>query len=177
MSELLIRDVQPNEAKALGTIMVCAYGALEGFPSVDEQPGYYHRLANIGDYAAQPATRVLVAASRAGALLGGVVYFGDMRQYGAGGAAVQVPNASGIRLLAVAPKARGQGVGKALTCACIELAREAGHRRVILHSTRAMQVAWGMYERLGFKPASEMDFVWGRLPVFGFTLDLDPPMF
>lgn len=172
MSDLLIRDLQPDEATVLGTLMVGVYGDLEGFPTAGQQPEYYRRLANIGDYAAQPGARVLVAVSRAGQLLGGVVYFGDMRQYGAGGAAVRVPNASGMRLLAVAPEARGRGVGKALTAACIELARQAGHGRVILHSTRAMQVAWDMYERMGFQRASGLDFLWGDLPVYGFDLDL-----
>jgi len=65
------------------------------------------------------------------------------------------------------------GVGRALTEACIQLAREAGHTEVILHTTQAMQVAWGLYERMGFERSTGLDFLQGQLPVFGFRLLLD----
>lgn len=70
------------------------------------------------------------------------------------------------------PAARGAGVGKALTGKCIELARNKGQSAVILHTTGAMQVAWGMYERLGFVRSADLDFMQGDLPVFGFRLAL-----
>jgi ribosomal protein S18 acetylase RimI-like enzyme len=105
-------------------------------------------------------------------LAGGVVYFGDVASYGAGGAAMQLPRTSGIRLLGVDPARRGGGGGKALTLACIELARTAGHEQVVLHTTQPMQVAWAMYERLGFVRRPELDFSQQGLPVFGFGLSL-----
>lgn len=101
---------------------------------------------------------------------GGVVYFGDMAQYGSGGSATSVTGASGIRLLGVSPQARGAGVGKALTQACIELARQQGSARMVLHTTQAMRQAWGMYERMGFQRDTALDFMQGALPVFGFSL-------
>jgi hypothetical protein len=33
-----------------------------------------------------------------------------------------------------------------------------------------MQIAWKMYENMGFKRAKELDFMQGELPVFGFRL-------
>lgn len=167
-----IRDLRPGEAPALGRLLVDVYSRLEGFPGPEEQPGYYRMLAGIGDFAERDGVRVLVACAPTGELLGGVVYFGDMAQYGSGGTACEVRNASGIRLLGVAPAARGLGVGKSLTLACIALARQAGHAEVVLHTTQAMRLAWDMYARLGFERSGDLDFLQGSLPVYGFRLRL-----
>jgi GNAT superfamily N-acetyltransferase len=166
-----IRDIRPDEHVALGQLMVRVYSSLEGFPTPLEQPSYYELLANIGQLAERPAVRVLVAVTPQDELVGGVVYFGDMTQYG--GMASTVEDASGIRLLGVDPRFRGSGAGKALAAACIQLARDAGHAQVILHSTAAMRVAWGMYERLGFVRAEELDFLQEGFPVYGFRLRLE----
>lgn len=170
--DLFIRDLAPAEHETLGRLMVSVYAALEGFPKPQEQPRYYEMLANIGRFTERRETRVLVASMPDGALAGGVVYFGDMAEYGSGGTATRLKNASGIRLLAVDPQFRGLGVGRALANACINLAREKGHAEVVLHTTQAMQVAWKMYEKLGFRRAAELDFLQGELPVFGFRLRL-----
>lgn len=165
-----IRDILPHEHSALGKLMVDVYSTLKGFPSPRDQPHYYEMLANIGSFTLKPAVRVLVAVSSSRQLLGGIVYFGDMREYGAGGIATRELNASGIRLLGVRPEMRGQGVGRALAIACIELAREQRHGQVILHTTQAMQIAWRMYERLGFQRSADLDFMQEALPVYGFRL-------
>jgi GNAT superfamily N-acetyltransferase len=177
---LTIREARPDEHPALGQLLVCAYSTLEGFPTPVEQPRYYAMLRDVGALASQPATKLLVAtassaeaASSAGEpLLGGVVSISDMAHYGAGGVATAEKDASGFRLLATAPGARGQGVGKALVLACIDEARARGHRQVILHTTRAMRVAWGMYERLGFERSPDLDFDQEGLSVFGFRRKL-----
>ncbi len=157
----------------VGQLMVTVYSQLDGFPNMEEQPGYYELLANIGQLTKESETKLLVATNPSNELLGGVVYFGDMKHYGSGGTATQVANASGIRLLAVGPDARGMGVGKALTQACIGLAREKKQAQVVLHTTKAMQLAWGMYERMGFKRSADLDFKQEDFPVFGFRLMLE----
>lgn len=168
----VIRDLRPAEHETLGQLMVEVYSSLEGFPTPSEQPGYYELLTRIGRFAEKPDARVLVALSPEGALMGGVVYFGDMAAYGSGGTATSVRHASGIRLLGVHPSFRNRGVGKALTLACIDLAREKGHQAVILHTTQPMRIAWGLYERLGFQRSEDLDFLQQELPVFGFRLPL-----
>jgi GNAT superfamily N-acetyltransferase/catechol 2,3-dioxygenase-like lactoylglutathione lyase family enzyme len=173
-SEPTIRDLRPDESEALGRLLVQAYSQLEGFPTPEEQPRYYDMLANIGSFTGRPGARVLVALAPRGELLGGVVYFGDMAQYGSGGTATTVRNASGIRLLGVDPGFRKAGAGKALTNACIRLAREQGHEQVILHTTQAMKIAWGLYESLGFERSEDLDFSQQGLPVFGFRLKFAP---
>jgi ribosomal protein S18 acetylase RimI-like enzyme len=63
-----------------------------------------------------------------------------------------------VRLLAVAPEARGQGIGTALMKECIRRARQGGAACLNLHTTDMMQVAIRMYERMGFVRAPELDF-------------------
>ena len=172
LDDLTIRDIEPSEFDSLGALMVRVYSGLEGFPTPLEQPKYYELLANIGRFTERPGTRVLVALTAAGDLVGGVVYFGDMSQYGSGGIATTIENASGIRLLGIDPAFRNAGAGKALTNACIELARAQGHAEVILHTTAAMRVAWTLYEKLGFVRAEELDFLQEGYPVYGFRLAL-----
>lgn len=169
---LSIRDLRAEEARDLGRLMVRVYSRLPGFPTPRDQPAYYELLAGIGRFQSKPGARVLVAISSLGDLVGGVVYFGDMAQYGSGGTATAERNASGIRLLGVDPMYQGAGAGRALTVACIDLARQAGHSQVILHTTQAMQRAWGLYERLGFARSEDLDFPQQGLPVYGFRLKL-----
>jgi len=152
--------------------MVAVYSQLDGFPKEQEQPNYYKMLANIGDFAQKPGTELLVAVSPEGKLAGGVVYFDDMQQYGSGGTATHEKNASGFRLLAVDPSVRGAGIGKLLINNCIYKAKEHKNTQVIIHSTKSMQVAWKMYEKLGFKRAEDLNFMQGDLAVFGFRLSL-----
>jgi GNAT superfamily N-acetyltransferase len=167
-----IRNATPNEFEALGKLLVSVYSQLEGFPNESEQPEYYQMLYNIGDWTRRPHTELLVAVSDDGKLLGGLVYFGDMQYYGSGGTATSEKNAAGFRLLAVDPVARGKGIGKLLTNECIGKALDANLSQVIIHSTKAMQTAWNMYESMGFKRSEDLDFVQGTLSVYGFRLDL-----
>ena len=169
---LEIREILPNEYELLGQLMIDIYSNLDGFPSPNEQPRYYEMLASIGNFNEQKDTKVLVALSAKKELIGGVVYFSDMAGYGSGGTAPAEKNTSGIRLLGVDSRSRGAGVGKALSNACIKMARDSGHAQVILHTTQVMQAAWGLYESLGFERSEDLDFMQEDLPVFGFRLRL-----
>ena len=171
-TDLTIRDARTDEFTAIGRLLVEVYSGLAGFPTPAEQPPYYELLENIGRLAAKPQARLLVAVTPQGELAGSIAYFGDMAHYGSGGIATCVKNASGIRLLGVSARHRNLGAGRALTQACIELALKAGHGEVILHTTQPMQVAWHLYESLGFVRSEELDFSQQGLPVFGFRLRL-----
>ncbi|MBW3566855.1 MAG: GNAT family N-acetyltransferase [Proteobacteria bacterium] len=170
---LSIRELREDEFASLGRLMVAVYSSLEGFPGPEEQPAYYEMLANIGTFTQRNDAKVLVALSAEDELVGGVVYFGDMSEYGSGGIATRTKNASGIRLLAIDQRFRGIGAGRALTEACIALAAERGHSQVILHTAHAMQLAWQLYERIGFRRSGDLDFMQGELPVFGFRYALN----
>ena len=168
--EYVVRNAKPSEFEEIGKLMVQVYSKLEGFPKETEQPAYYKMLANIGELTKKPETELLVAVSPEGKIAGGIVYFSDMKFYGSGGTATKEQNASGFRLLAVAPSTRGQGIGKLLTNECIRKAKEKQHRQIVIHTTKAMQVAWKMYENIGFKRSEDLDFMQEKLPVFGFRL-------
>jgi ribosomal protein S18 acetylase RimI-like enzyme len=168
-----IRVARIEEYDALGKLMIAVYAGLDGFPGPHEQPGYYAMLADIGRFASVAGAELLVAVDTSGRLAGGVVYFADMAHYGSGGTATAVRDASGIRLLAVDPRFRGQGIGRDLTLACIDRARARGHREVVLHTTRAMRPAWRLYEGLGFTRSPDLDFLQEELPVYGFRLPIE----
>ncbi|HCY41649.1 MAG TPA: GNAT family N-acetyltransferase [Prolixibacteraceae bacterium] len=168
--KLTVRNAVPSEFEEIGKLMVRVYSQLEGFPKESEQPNYYQMLANIGALTCNPGTELLVAVSAEGKISGGVVFIGDMQYYGSGGTATSEKNASGFRLLAVDTSFRKQGIGKLLTIECIAKAKEKKVRQMIIHTTMAMQTAWKMYEKLGFKRSEDLDFMQGELPVFGFRI-------
>ena len=165
-----VRNAKPAEFSKIGKLMVKVYSQLEGFPKESEQPAYYKMLSDVGELTNKPETELLVAVSSDGKIAGGVVYFSDMKYYGSGGTATREQNASGFRLLAVDPLFRGHGIGKLLTNECIRKAMEKSHSQVVIHTTMAMQTAWKMYEKLGFKRSGDLDFMQGELPVYGFRL-------
>ena len=53
--------------------------------------------------------------------------------------------------MAVAPEARGQGIGDLLMEACIDLARERRSRSIILESNTKQEVAINLYRKFGFE--------------------------
>ena len=63
-----------------------------------------------------------------------------------------------VRLLAVHPDFRGRGVSHALMEECINRCRRAKVKTIGLHTTEIMEVARGMYERMGFERYPESDF-------------------
>lgn len=60
-----------------------------------------------------------------------------------------------LRLLLVEPQARGLGIGKRLVEECARFARRAGYRRIVLETVSDVEVARGIYKRLGFVPVAE----------------------
>ncbi len=170
--EYIIRDATPDEYPQIGRLMTQVYSQLEGFPNQDEQPEYYKLLANIGSLPQKPKARLFIAISKNKHIAGAVVYFGNMAYYGSGGAATTEKNAAGFRLLAVDPTTRGKGIGKLLTNHCILMATKEKQDQIIIHSTKAMEIAWKMYEKIGFKRSADLDFTQNDLQVYGFRLKI-----
>ena len=80
-----------------------------------------------------------------------------------------------IRLLAIDPSHRRQGIAKKLMTECESRVRNEGHKRVVLHTTNLMQVARKMYEGNGYERFEEIDF--RPIPEFlvmGFVKSLRP---
>lgn len=72
------------------------------------------------------------------------------------------PEEGEFRMLAVAPGARGMGVGEALARLCLDRAREQGARAVVISSLPEMAGAHRLYERLGFERVPARD--WQPIP-------------
>jgi GNAT superfamily N-acetyltransferase len=160
-----IREVRPEEADELGAITLTAYVELPGHV---HEPDYEAELADVATRATQAT--VLVAVDDDGTVLGGVTFVPDgdspMAEH-------DVPDASSIRMLAVARRAQGRGVGEALVRECIARARAVGSAVVVLHSTPWMETAHRLYLRLGFVRRPDLDWVPAPdIPLWGFVLDL-----
>jgi GNAT superfamily N-acetyltransferase len=168
---ITIRTATPEEFAEVGRLMHDAYALIKNFPKPDELPSYFQFLLNAGELTQSPGTEIIIALvdSR---IAGAVVYIGNMKYYSTFGNASSQKDAAGFRLLAVNANYKGRGIGKQLSVACIEKAKAEGKKEVIIHTTKAMQNAWDMYERIGFKRSPDLDFTAENISVFGFRLPL-----
>lgn len=83
--------------------------------------------------------------------------------YGTSYAEVAEPGELEIRMLAVAPEARRQGIAELLVAAALREAVAGGARRVVLSTLDSMEAAQRLYRRLGFVAVPERD--WGHVVV------------
>jgi DNA-binding MarR family transcriptional regulator/GNAT superfamily N-acetyltransferase len=68
-----------------------------------------------------------------------------------------------LRLLLVEPSARGLGIGKRMVSECVNFARKAGYKKMILWTQSELLAARGIYQNAGFHLAgTERHNSWGR---------------
>jgi ribosomal protein S18 acetylase RimI-like enzyme len=170
-NDLVIRDAREEEQGAIRDLTLRVYGEYAAIMTPAAWAGLEQAVR--GALASEEAREQIVA-ERGGAFVGSVLLFPPATDAYHG----LVPHATWpeVRLLAVAPEARGQGVGRALMNECVRRARHAGAAELGLHTSKSMQVAIGMYERMGFVRAPEFDFQpEGAELVQAFRLRLDAP--
>jgi GNAT superfamily N-acetyltransferase len=71
----------------------------------------------------------------------------------------KVLGAGDKEVVALFASVRGHGAGSLLINECIKKANDRNHSQVTIHTTKAMQTAWKMYEKLGFKRSEDLDSV------------------
>jgi predicted N-acetyltransferase YhbS len=154
MDELDIRTARPSDREAIREVTLAAYQQYVAvMPS--HWPDYRQNiLATLAEV--EPERQIV--AEQEGAIVGTVLIYPAGTTFpdrDGASARLEWPE---VRLLAVAPEARGQGVGTALMQACIRRARESGATALTLHTSDMMQVAMHMYEHMGFERAPGLDF-------------------
>jgi ribosomal protein S18 acetylase RimI-like enzyme len=151
---LTIRDARRDEYATVDRLTVEAYREYAGSLSPEMWAAYE---ADLADSEARAQEAVILVAELAGELVGAVAYFPPGERESR-----WFPESVGyVRVLAVLPQHRGQGIGRRLTEACIERARADGAHAIGLMTTEIMTVAKGMYERMGFAQQAEYEGAFG----------------
>ncbi len=166
MDGLRIRDARPRDT---GTIEALTLGAYQQYAAA--MPAHwaaYRRNIRATLASVEPAAQIV--AEKGKRLVGAVLLYPAATS----GLSRRLRTAPEVRLLAVAPAARGQGIGGALMRECVARARRSGATALTLHTNDVMQAAIRLYERLGFQRAAELDFRPAPdLTIKGYSLDLE----
>lgn len=150
MENLQIRDANINDRDAIQSVTLAAY---EQYAPVMGDMWKFYQDSIVKTLADVTPAEQIVAETSAG-VIGTALLFPTGSLFG-DSVILAFPE---IRLLAVDPAARGQGIGQALMQECIQRARQAGVAALTLHTTDMMSVAQSMYVRMGFVRAPELDF-------------------
>jgi GNAT superfamily N-acetyltransferase len=164
---VILRRARPEELVAVGELTLAAYVA-DGF--LDNDDDYASELRAAAHRAAE--AELIVAVDPAGHELLGTVTFA---LFGSHYAEISRTGEAEFRMLAVAPAARGRGIGHDLARWCVDRARELGCKALVLSSLDRMYTAHRLYERMGFQRLPDRD--WTPAPditLVAYRLDLAP---
>lgn len=142
-TKFVLRDFAPSDADDVNTTAIAAFSDFKD--RIGDWPSFERAVGNMSSLATENLGELIVA-TVAGRVAGAVGYVGP-------GIPKQEwfePEWPVVRMLVVHPAHRGLGVGRALTEECIRRARRDAAPLIALHTTRMMDVAVGMYERMGF---------------------------
>ncbi|HEY7039727.1 MAG TPA: GNAT family N-acetyltransferase [Methylomirabilota bacterium] len=167
----MIRGARPSDRPDIEAVTLAAY---EQYAAVVPPRLWQQYRRNIISTLADATADITIVAEAEGALVGSVLLCPAGTELPAPGHDASARRAyPEVRLLAVAPTARGRGVGRGLMDECIRRARASGTKALTLHTTDMMQVAMQLYERMGFVHAASLDLeIAPGVLVKGYRLDL-----
>jgi ribosomal protein S18 acetylase RimI-like enzyme len=148
-----IRRATARDHEAVGEVTVAAYKA---FTLGSDDP-YLDHLRNAAARALE-AELWVATPDRSDEILGTVTICRE----GSAWREIAAHDEGEFRMLAVAPEARGSGVGEALVRLVLDRFREEGATAIVMSTLPQMADAHRLYERLGFERAPERD--WDPVP-------------
>lgn len=154
MPGLHIRDARPSDHDVISALTLAAYQEYAQLMRAHWDGYRQNILTTLADV--KPAEQIV--AEQDGHVVGTVLLYPAGTVFSSADGLQVTLRWPEVRLLAVTPGARGQGVGTALMHECVRRARQAGAVALTLHTTDIMQAAIRLYERMGFVRASELDF-------------------
>ena len=144
---LSVEPAVPADFAAIGELTVRVY--------LDEQLATERYAVQLADVAYRAErSELLVVRDSDGRVVASVALVLD----GDFGEVTQSDGEAAFRMLAVDPAVRGRGVGELLVRECLDRARAAGKRRMVLSTDPRMTAAHRLYERLGFTRLPERDW-------------------
>lgn len=166
----MIREARADELPQLVRNTLDAYGEFEEVMTTDAWAGLRSAVENALDSIPEEIQKIV--AIRGSDLVGSVLLYPPASDaYHGRVASFDWPE---LRLLAVPSTERRSGIGKALVIECARRARIEGAHYLGLHTSKSMEAALRIYERLGFERFPEGDFQpeGGEL-VTAYRLDLE----
>lgn len=148
----LLRNFLPADAQFVNELALAAFDQFKF--AYDDWPAFRSKLANMSELG---GTGEIIVAELDGRIVGAVAYLGP----GAPKADFFRTEWPIMRMLVIAPEARGQGIGRALAEECISRAKRDGAGIFALHTSELMQVALPMYQRMGFQRHSSAPMIHG----------------
>lgn len=137
-----IRDFRKDDSLQVNALAIHAFNQFK-----DAYIDWAQFKIKIGEMASLAEVGEIIVAEADSKIVGAVAYIGP----GAPKADFFRPEWPVMRMLVVDPTFRGLGIGRALADECIVRAKRDGASMFALHTSKLMQVALPMYERMGFK--------------------------
>ncbi len=160
----MVESATNEDFDAIADLNVAAFTQFE--PSLDPT-SWQDMLKNLRNVSDRARTTKFFVCRDGGEIVGSVGYCSA----GNSNANIFSAEMASVVLLVVHPQHRGNGLGKALTAACIARARQDNAGAIGLFTSELMQPAHHVYRKLGFQLELELPSRYG-IRYFRFVLSL-----
>jgi predicted N-acetyltransferase YhbS len=153
-TDICIRDARPSDRAAIRELTLTAYQEYAE-PLGEFWEGYKAEMLRRLEHV-KPAEQLVIDDN--GAIVATMLLYPAGVTFSAPDGEQHIAEFPEMRLLAVSPEKRGQGLGTLLMRECVERVKASGAKTVMFHTTALMR-ALPLYQRVGkFVRAPEFDF-------------------